>query len=61
MSIIHGPYKTRHYTKYGTQCHQLLLSCSILTVNHGVVSPTRNIKPTLFVTPRIYLEELWLT
>ena len=37
------------YTKCDIQCHQFYLSCSILIVNHSVVSPTLNVNPTLFV------------
>ena len=37
------------YTIYYIQCHQFSLSCSILPVNGGVVLPTLNVDPTLFV------------
>ena len=45
------PQSKLSYTKYGIQCHQFELSCSILNVNHSIVSPTLNVNPTLFVIP----------
>ena len=40
-----------NYTKYNIECHQFLLSCSILIASFRVVSPTLNINPTSFVIP----------
>ena len=37
------------------QCHQFEMSCSILIVNCGIVSPTLNVNPRLFVVPCNFL------
>ena len=42
---------TYDYTKYDMQCHQFLVSCSELIVKRGIVSPTLNVNPPLFVIP----------
>ena len=48
-SMNYGQANIMKYTKHEFQCHQFQLSCSILIVNRGIVSPTLNVKPTLFV------------
>ena len=35
--------------KYDIECHRFRLSCLILIINLGVVSPILNVNPTLFV------------
>jgi hypothetical protein len=46
---------TDRYTKYEIKGHQFELSCSILIVNHGIVSLTLLIvHPTLFVISCIF-------
>ena len=37
------------YTRYNIQCHQSYLSCSILVVNHGIVSSMLHVDPTIIV------------
>ena len=48
------------YTKYDNQCHKFEFSCSILIVKHGIVSPTLNVNPTLFVIPCEFFEGLYI-
>ena len=43
--------KCSKYTEYDISCHQFYLACSILIANCGIVSPTLNVNPTIFVIP----------
>ena len=45
-----------NYTKCDVRCHRFQLSCLILVVNCGVVSPTLNFNPTLFYHSLSFLE-----
>ena len=47
----HRPNLANNYAKYDITCHQFQLSCSILIGNRSVVSPTLNVKLTVFVSP----------
>jgi hypothetical protein len=49
-----------YYTKHDIYHHQFLLSFSILIVNHGVMSPTLNVNPTLFVIRVIFFGRLYI-
>ena len=48
-SLTHCCSRRDYFTTYDIQCHQFYLSCSILIVNRGIVSPTLSVNPTLLV------------